>query len=1360
MSLSASQNIHRSAEQTKSTDTLIGPAQGSKIPTTSESTGTAIARSGANAGLVSSRSTSSRTVFRSGDPKRGGFGKIRTTSSSPCPVCDRAGCSYSDDESLLICWRSAGESLSGEWVFIKPGSNGGSLFARAGSSERSVSAVIESIERERLTGSASWAARVERYLADPEVESQRRRLAAELGVDVWSLAALSVGWKGRAYGVGAWSYPQRTAAGEIVSVGLRLDQKDDSQRYDHDGRSKSPPGLIFIPGRWLTSTGPVLIVEGMSDTAALDTIRIDAVGHPGTAPKKALLDELETLLRKVPEDRPIIRVAERDKGREHDENSPGRIGARATAQALANRLARPVGVALAPDDVKDSRAWIRERWSPTSGNRDALRKEFVAGILAGVAWFQPEDRVADDVVVEPLADRGVEIELDEYRRRMREDLEAWASDTSSTGRIAVLAAPAGAGKTTGVDELVLPKYDRWANAVPTHENCRERRATLSSLPIIEVEVAAYPKLDAETCQSFTDEQAADLRDQGHRQAVSADRATRFGFGVRSTACLRCPLAPWKPTGVETGPDLDLDAFSPDRVFGDVVPELAVEVETDEPPDEFSSMRCRYWREVGRANAARGKVATLERVRRTDGRILEENETDRGLLVLDERGFETVAPTVAVDVHKLELLATGLEGAALRIESEQTSGATVSSGDVCKNGKPHKFSTTRIGKSFVDVCGVCGHRVELTVAKRKRGRLSTTVDSLFDTTEERDRRRRDRKRSHERSKKESETERRKAERQADKIEHLRQLAAVAAGLADRLRAMSEGSRWGVETVDVVRERKRRKVAAAVDQAQDAPGTLIVRGRVVKQSARLLADALERSLPSDAIVHSDALELVRRVHARRVDMVALHADPIDPDESRRAVAGERRVRLSALATWATRLPQESDILILDGTLDVKALSQRIGRPVSLIGPEERIRRSTFAAQLPADISRGTAVSTVAKTLERALAALSDAKRVGIILLNEHRQALFPVDREGNDIRTKRSRELVPDDVLRRIARDADGRLLIEHFGGGKDRSSNQWIEHCDGLVLLGTPRPQSTAVVGELVRRLDRDALVRGSTWGRRDWEGRTIDGRRVRCRGRGYLDPAWAHAAAAVTRTALRQALERARTVVPTSEGAGDRPGGIPVLVVTSEGGLDLPVVEALPTGVSRGARRVEEVVRELVGAADQGQMRSEDHNPGKIGNPESVPEGSPISLTDSTRDHIYLVGRMRLIDGPVVGSRSVIEKMLETEVDGRRPSRATVFRWISEAESAGLIIRSGSTRSTVYGLPAPVEIPDAVEDFPIVGADDLVPDVPQWDIDDIEILGPTWVDPPTDLELVPTGPSDPWRMFDGSPYFATGPTAA
>lgn len=1281
----ASGSIDRAPSPKKSSNSDF--QEGRSARTAQESTGSSIGLPGANTGLAGQAppgKTSPPPTFRVGSSRSGGFGKIRSTASEPCPVCGRSGCSYRDDRELLICWRGSDRASVPGWRYVEPGKSGGSLYARE-DSESGLRSTFSAVEIPTLPGSSVWASRASKHLEHVEADARRRELAKMLGVSPVSLAGLSVGWKPGAHGVGAWTYPQRTASGEVVSVGLRLNRDEDRQRYDYDGKTKSPPGLIYVPGRWLTSAGPVLSVEGMSDVAALDTIGLDAVGHPGNSPRGLLLDELEKILRSVPDDRPIVAVAERDPGREDDPDSPGRKGARLKAQALANRLGRRVGVALPPDGAKDSRAWVREHAAGASINspddRAAARDRFVSGLLAAVDWIDPEaSKPEPPSRLEKLVDAGREVELEDYRRDMRERLADWVSPDKPRGRIAVLAGPAGCGKTTAVDEIAVPAYEQTAFGIPTHENVSERRAALLRLPILdETSVAAYPRLDATTCISFTQEQADALRAQGHRKAQSAEKAQRYGFGVRGTACRGCPLAPWRAAPPTPQRDENFDAWSPEAVFGNAPAPGNGEGQVESTP-ESTETRCGYWRAIEQADAARVKIATLERLRRTAAQVVSKDR--RSLVSFDERGFESLFPTAVADDWLLEELANALEGAALRIENEHGMKQVEEQARavLCNGSKPHDFETRRFGDTFVDVCRNCGERVTLGKVGRKKPTRKKAPEPrpIFDTDEDRSRRRVALERERERS----EREEKKAARVADQVEHVRQLAAVARQITDRLREKRDGRSFGAVVVPIVRERRTKKGYAST---MSGPYTgkeqpIFVRGRAVKQPARILADVLERSLPVGAIVNAEALELVRRAHACQLERLVLVAEELDGGATSKIAPLERRVVLSAIGTWETRLPEEADILVLDGTLDVAALSKRLGRDVENISPPDRVRRQAPAVQLAADITRGTAPSVVARTLEQALAALPGSKRVGLILLGKHEDALFPVDpKTGKRLRTKRSRELVPDDVYARIARDEHGEPMIEHFGGGKDRGSNLWIKNCDGLILLGTPRPKSIAVLIELVRRREDAALERGSAWGRVDWEARTLDGKVVRCKGRGYLDPVWASAADAVTRTMLGQGLERGRTVLAVADGSEEAPGGIPVLVVSGEP-CGLPVVDSLPAAISKGARKVAGVVRRLVEESKQ----PEDTESRKVG--KTHPRGSscaksPIGLSS------LLIGEMaqaQTIPAPVV-----LESILAGEAGQPVPVRSA-RRWIAEALAAGLIVKSGATSSTVYGLPEPL----------------------------------------------------------------------
>ncbi|WP_419191362.1 YfjI family protein [Saltatorellus ferox] len=112
-------------------------------------------------------------------------------------------------------------------------------------------------------------------------------------------------------------------------------------------------GLV-VPEHLDDLPGPVLIVEGASDVAACLTLGLPAVGRPSnSAGSKQLLH----LLR----DRVVLVVGERDE--KPDGRWPGRDGAVAVADKLADRWGRTVPWSLPPAKIKDVREWLASRVS-------------------------------------------------------------------------------------------------------------------------------------------------------------------------------------------------------------------------------------------------------------------------------------------------------------------------------------------------------------------------------------------------------------------------------------------------------------------------------------------------------------------------------------------------------------------------------------------------------------------------------------------------------------------------------------------------------------------------------------------------------------------------------------------------------------------------------------------------------------------------------------------------------------------------------------------------------------------------------------------------------------------------------------
>jgi len=119
------------------------------------------------------------------------------------------------------------------------------------------------------------------------------------------------------------------------------------------------------------------------------------------------------------------------------------------------------------------------------------------------------------------------------------------------------------------------------------------------------------------------------------------------------------------------------------------------------------------------------------------------------------------------------------------------------------------------------------------------------------------------------------------------------------------------------------------------------------------------------------------------------------------------------------------------------------------------------------------------------------------------------------------------------------------MVEYFGGGASRGSNEWINKCDAIVVLGTPRVSPSDVrghliaIGSLAARLSEDQ----ADWTLDYWSGVTESGRRVTVRTPHYRNHDWHRAYCALVLSELRQAIGRARSVL--SE-------GMPAYVVTTE----------------------------------------------------------------------------------------------------------------------------------------------------------------------------------------------------------------
>ena len=105
------------------------------------------------------------------------------------------------------------------------------------------------------------------YLEHPHTEDRRKELAKKLGVSALTLTAMDVGWTGS-----AWSVPEHNHLRRVVGIAYRA--TDGRKWFEGGGRR----GLI-IPND-VGDHGPIHICEGASDTAALLSVGVYAIGRP------------------------------------------------------------------------------------------------------------------------------------------------------------------------------------------------------------------------------------------------------------------------------------------------------------------------------------------------------------------------------------------------------------------------------------------------------------------------------------------------------------------------------------------------------------------------------------------------------------------------------------------------------------------------------------------------------------------------------------------------------------------------------------------------------------------------------------------------------------------------------------------------------------------------------------------------------------------------------------------------------------------------------------------------------------------------------------------------------------------------
>jgi hypothetical protein len=164
---------------------------------------------------------------------------------------------------------------------------------------------------------------------------------------------------------GHTTFPERDADDQIIGILKRTLQGQKKTMKD------SNRGL-HIPKTWRTMEGPVFIVEGPTDVLAMLAAGLRCIGRPSNNGGAAHLIEL---LKELPADTPIVIVGENDK--KENDLWPGKEGAIAVANSLAEALHREIAWALPPDGLKDCRVVL------------------TAPSQEGVAWPERGKRLSD-----------------------------------------------------------------------------------------------------------------------------------------------------------------------------------------------------------------------------------------------------------------------------------------------------------------------------------------------------------------------------------------------------------------------------------------------------------------------------------------------------------------------------------------------------------------------------------------------------------------------------------------------------------------------------------------------------------------------------------------------------------------------------------------------------------------------------------------------------------------------------------------------------------------------------------------------------------------------------------------------------
>jgi hypothetical protein len=283
---------------------------------------------------------------------------LRVNHKRPCPVCEKYDwCLVAPDSSAAICARTESANRQGEagWLHrLKPTATARS---RASAAKKQASVLTD------------WRATATTFAANLDT-NRRANLAALLKLPPDALDALPLlGFNPDDDTGGCYTFAESDAAENVIGLLRRFG----------DGKKKamrdSKRGLV-LPTGWQEKPGPVFVVEGPTDTAAMCAAGLCAVGRPSNSGGVKIL---AALLR----EREIIIVGENDQKKTGQ--WPRRDGALSIARGLAAALRRPIHWTLPPAGAKDVRDWLTAETRaimPWNKRGEELREHLIANAEA------------------------------------------------------------------------------------------------------------------------------------------------------------------------------------------------------------------------------------------------------------------------------------------------------------------------------------------------------------------------------------------------------------------------------------------------------------------------------------------------------------------------------------------------------------------------------------------------------------------------------------------------------------------------------------------------------------------------------------------------------------------------------------------------------------------------------------------------------------------------------------------------------------------------------------------------------------------------------------------------------------------